>query len=287
MEYPIFDIRNYKETKIINIDEIKSRLWEILTFEKWYITTNPGKKNILVYRHPVTYEICIVKILQRKEEKKLIKELLDIIDGMEERCRRNFVRGAIYPGYFLMEYWHATVSHFLAFDFLNFSETKWEIEKSKIMYVTLKGMDCLLQKGLYYTDLKANNVVVRYQDSDPQKKLSYAITDLYAGKEDDTYYLTYRPPVDHGIGSLTIWGVIVLILQVWTITPNSGTFKMFDNKHIMYDKLHKRIPQDVLFHAMELYDRYNRELKLKSTINLLKFSRDFFRKRIDTYLAKK
>ena len=191
------------------------------------------------------------------------------------------------PGYFLMEYWHATISHFLAFDFLHFSETKWEIEKSKMMYVTLKGMDCLLQKGRYYTDLKADNVLVRYQDSDPQKKLSYAITDLYAGKADDKIYWTFPPPVDHGVASATIWGVIVMILQVWTITPNSGKFKMINDKRVMYDKLHKTIPLDVLLHVMKLYDICDMELNQKSALDVLKFSRDFFRKRIDTYLAKK
>ena len=270
----------------MTIDEIKSRLQEILTFEKMYITTNPGRKNILVYRHPVTYEICIVKILHRKEEHKIIKELLDTIDEMEDSCKKNFVRGLMLPGYFLMEYWHATISHFLAFDFLHFSETKWEIEKSKMMYVTLKGMDCLLQKGRYYTDLKADNVLVRYQDSDPQKKLSYAITDLYAGKADDKIYWTF-PPVDHGVASATIWGVIVMILQVWTITPNSGKFKMINDKRVMYDKLHKTIPLDVLLHVMKLYDICDMELNQKSALDVLKFSRDFFRKRIDTYLAKK
>lgn len=289
MEIVPFDIRQYKDTRIMTIDEIRNRLDELDTFKRWYITTNPGRKNILVYRHEITFDICVVKTLDNEEDFKLVKELIQTIDELDEKCKKYFVKALITPRYFVMEYWHATVSHFMKYD-LNFSEEKWDLERAKMIYAASKGAKCLLAKGFYYLDMKADNLFVRYRNSDPQDKLSYALGDLSASKSRGRITITYKPPeIDRGYSreSLLIWGILVLIIQVWTLKPNSSyPFELYADEKKILPLLSKIMPRRVFELVANLYHVYKWDYSKEDTSKILDKIMSESRKRIELYLSR-
>lgn len=286
-----FDILRYKETKILTLEEILSRMDnEFKLFEEWGVTTNLGRDNIRVYRHEITHEIFVLKVFSKEQDFRLIRDLLDCIDNLDPKCKRFFVRAAYTPRAFIMEYWHATVEHFLKYDFLNFSDERWDIERSKIIYSAAKGVECLFVKNFYYTDMKAENVFVRYRNTDPQDELTFVLGDLYAAREnDDRYFITYRPPGDlndYNKESLVVWGLIVLIVQVWSVKPNSiYPFELYRQRDKVIPALKKIMPFEVVVFTDLLYENLRPKLAKEEALKFISKIKSFFAKRIDLYLS--
>lgn len=283
----VFNIGNYKNIKILTIDEIKNKLNEFCFFKKWLINSNPGRKNIIVYKHEITNEIFVVKEFEKEQDFKVTKITLDAIESMDESCKSRFVRAILFPKAYIMEFWNSSVYYFIIDHFSKFSQRRQNFERSMIVYTAAKAVSCLLEKKLYYVDMKAENIFVRYDDFDPQKRLRYALGDLYADNDThDYYYITYKPPLNVDKRSLVLWGILILIVQIWSMQPNSyHPFEFRTQPWKVLPILKPRMPDDIFLLIVDLYDNYNKKYSISETLNVLVKIRNIFKKQIDLYLS--
>jgi len=189
------------------------------------------------------------------------------IREMDALCKSTLIEGKpitlttkeIY--WILMEYFDGSV--------VEMERELTESERRYILKTTAKAVKCLRESGLYYTDMKLDQVLYRIKDDN---SIEVKLADLEVSGKGEDAIVTYRPPkgsrfldydghYKYGATDEAVnWGIIVLILQLWTKDNRSlrhAFRKYYRNHRSMMSALKGKVPDDIYYLVNELYTKWD------------------------------
>lgn len=213
-------------------------------------------------------EIFVMKRYKRINESfRMEKHAFAKIREMDALCRSTLIEGKpvtitskeIY--WILMEYFDGSV--------IEMERELTESERRYILKTIAKAVKCLYENGLYYTDMKLDQVLYRIKDDN---SIEVKLADLEVSGKGQNAIVTYRPPkgsklldydghYKYGATDEAVnWGMVILILQLWTKDSralNHAFRKYFRNHRSMMSALKGKVPDDIYYLVNELYSKWD------------------------------
>lgn len=211
-------------------------------------------------------EIFVMKRYKRKDSSfNMEHNAFTKVQEMDDLCRSFLISGKAISKrdtyWILMEYFDGSL--------IELERKLTEKERRSILKKIAKAVKCLREKGLYYTDMKLDQVLYRIHDDD---SLEVKLADLEVSREGRGTLVTYHAPTKspfvsrdghfkYGATDEAVnWGIVILILHLWTKDDSTlyRAFKKYHKEHKkMVSALRGKIPDDIWYLIDELYVKWD------------------------------
>lgn len=228
-------IRNYIP---LSVDEAIAALKSKKDTFAFYKSVDFDVDNVVfaITTHKAIPEIFVLKKYPKRDDRFYSEyNTMKTIQEMDEECQNLLVPSKSIVNkkidWFIMEYFDGSIT--------DLDRDLSDLEKETILKKITKAVKCLHDKGLYYTDMKTDQILYRFLDDD---SLEIRLSDLETHRKGEDALITYKPPKNSRLvdkdghfkyGSTdeaVNWGLTILAIQLFT-DDNRNLRKAFRRYH--------------------------------------------------------